>query len=382
MMRFSWRVLPLLAALVVGAGRIGLAADLINVAPLGTATQSSQLGAYSPDLAIDGDLGNFTHTQSGANLPATWELDLTQTYAIQEIVLHNRTSCCGSRLRDITVFILDETAQPVWQSDLLNPENELGTFPLGPAELSLDLVAIEGAVDGRFVRVTREPDPDLSGGGDGTNPDEVDVLSLGEVEVLVDAASVQVAISQQPLGGRAYVGRCHVFTVALFGAEKVTTLAYQWLKDDLPIRDATEDRLVLGPLDAEDSGSYKVRITADAEVLESEPADLVVVGPNLALHGIATQSSTDAGGPPERAIDGNVSGIYDEGSVTHTLNAPGAWWAVELFGDTTVDRVILWNRTDDCCRMRLTSFRVSALDSGGTVVWEGELPDVRLKTTL
>ena len=55
------------------------------------------------------------------------------TYDIAQIIIHNRTSCCGSRLRDITVLILNLNEQDeeviVYESDLLNPENELGAFP-------------------------------------------------------------------------------------------------------------------------------------------------------------------------------------------------------------------------------------------------------------
>ena len=38
------------------------AADEINVAPLGTASQSSTCYEMGPERAIDGDFENFTHT--------------------------------------------------------------------------------------------------------------------------------------------------------------------------------------------------------------------------------------------------------------------------------------------------------------------------------
>jgi hypothetical protein len=161
-------------------------AEETNIARGGTATQSSTLSSFSAPLGNDGSLGNFTHTAAGQNLPATWELDLGRTATISRIVLYNRTSCCGSRLRDITVFVLDAArTQVAFQSELLNPENVLGGGGLsGPAQLALDLVAqTGGVVSGRFVRVVRNPDPDRSGSGGQGNSDEPDVLSLGEVEV-------------------------------------------------------------------------------------------------------------------------------------------------------------------------------------------------------
>jgi len=45
-----------------------------NVALAGTATQSSQLGGFAPGLAIDDNLGNFTHTNDGFG--QWWEVDL------------------------------------------------------------------------------------------------------------------------------------------------------------------------------------------------------------------------------------------------------------------------------------------------------------------
>ena len=148
-----------------------------NVAGQGTATHSSQLGGFGATLGNDGDYSNFTHTAAGQNLPSTWELDLGEVVPIDVVVLHNRTSCCGSRLRDITVSVLDAAQAIVYESPLLNPENSLGS----PPSLQVD----PGIVAGRYIRVVRTPDPDLSGGAG--NSDEADVLSLGEVEVFRSA---------------------------------------------------------------------------------------------------------------------------------------------------------------------------------------------------
>ena len=166
-----------------GAGGGGPMAS--NVALGRPTTQSSTLSGYPSSAAVNGDLGDFTHTAAGSGLPATWEADLGDIYFIERILLHNRSSCCGSRLRDITVMILDATGtQTLYQSPLLNAENGLGAFPGGPSLLTVDLVGLTGStVGGTKVRVVRTPDPDLSGTGGQGNTDEADVLSLGEVEV-------------------------------------------------------------------------------------------------------------------------------------------------------------------------------------------------------
>ncbi len=64
--------LPAAALLLVSGSQVSAQE---NLALLGTAAQSSQLGGFGPERAIDGDLGNFTHTQAG-QVPGIWEVDL------------------------------------------------------------------------------------------------------------------------------------------------------------------------------------------------------------------------------------------------------------------------------------------------------------------
>jgi len=175
----------------------------VNIAPCGTATQSSGWNGdtFPASLGIDGELGNFTHT-SGQE-PAIWEVDLGAATPIESIVLLNRgDGCCQERLRDIVVSVHDqsflddealvesEIADPVdfdglwasaeWESELLNPENEL----FGPPLLEI----VVGGAEGRYVRITRLPDLDDSAealGGGAAVPRQR-VLSLGEVEIWAD----------------------------------------------------------------------------------------------------------------------------------------------------------------------------------------------------
>ncbi len=156
-----------------------------NFASEGTATQSSTLGPFNASLALDNDNANFTHTVSG-DRPATWLLTFPDERIIERIVLWNRSSCCGSRLRDITVSILSASNQELWSSELLNPENDLGNglVNVGPQSLEINLSELNGsAVRGSKIQVVRTPDPDKSGSGGEGNNDESDVLQLAEVEV-------------------------------------------------------------------------------------------------------------------------------------------------------------------------------------------------------
>ncbi|HLP78800.1 MAG TPA: lamin tail domain-containing protein, partial [Candidatus Paceibacterota bacterium] len=149
-------------------------------------TMQSSTNTFGPQIAVNGNYTDYTHTLAGANLPATWEVNLTTNCGIERIVLWNRTSN-KSRLRDITVRILsaDGTATN-YTSALLNPENVLGGGVLnqGPDQISINLTQQTGAlmIGGR-VRVTRTPDPDRSGSGGTGTTSEADVLALAEVEV-------------------------------------------------------------------------------------------------------------------------------------------------------------------------------------------------------
>ncbi len=159
----------------------------VNVAPGGSAVQSTTSGGFTPNLAINGNLGDFTHTTAADPAPF-WQLTFTNELAIHSVTLHNRTSCCGSRLRDIVIEILSTNSLgdiTNYRSALLNVENTGFVYPNGPASLTVNLVALTGApVLGQKVRVSRTPDPDLSGSGGQGNADEGAVLSLGEVVVM------------------------------------------------------------------------------------------------------------------------------------------------------------------------------------------------------
>ncbi len=79
---------------------------------------------------------------------------------------------------------------------------------------------------------------------------------------------------------------------------------------------------------------------------------------NLALKKLAAQSSTAFGGVASRAVDGITDGIFANNSVTHTGNDSQAWWRVDLGAVHSIDNVKIFNRTDDCCRDRLSAFNV------------------------
>ncbi len=176
-----------------------------NLALAGVASQSTTGYNLPAANANDGDLNSFSHTATNDDA-STWTLDLRNTFELRRIVLHNRAECCPSRLRDLTVSLLhDDASSVLWTSELLNPENQLNN----PASITLDFLDLGvDPVPARFIRITRTPDPDLSGSGGAGNPDEDSVLSLAEVEVFgVDSISyapiLRTDLSQATLGRNA-----------------------------------------------------------------------------------------------------------------------------------------------------------------------------------
>ncbi len=90
-------------------------------------------------------------------------------------------------------------------------------------------------------------------------------------------------------------------------------------------------------------------------------------GVNLALNGTATQSSTNYNSPAPLAIDGNTNGNWGSGSVTVTNSEANAWWQVDLGSDKTIGDIRVYNRTDACCKDRMSNFTVSVINSNGAV---------------
>ena len=168
-----------------------------NVARSGTATQSTTFGGsrFPARLAIDGNLTNFTHTASTDTTPS-WSLTLSETTLIESIVLHNRDGL-GSRLRDINVYILDESGEQVnFKSHFQNRHNRNSN----PDSIKIDLIEITGGpVEGRRIRVVRTPDPLLLSTNGQGNTDESNALSLGEVQVMGCVEEV-VQVGLPPVG--------------------------------------------------------------------------------------------------------------------------------------------------------------------------------------
>jgi len=99
---------------------------------------------------------------------------------------------------------------------------------------------------------------------------------------------------------------------------------------------------------------------------------------NLALDGVASQSSTLDVAVAALAIDGITDGVWSHGSVTHTVSLEDSWWQVDLRDQFVLEEIVLHNRTGETYYRRLSNFIVSVLRDG-TTVWaqhyDGTPPD-------
>jgi hypothetical protein len=118
----------------------------------------------------------------------------------------------------------------------------------------------------------------------------------------------------------------------------------------------------------------RIELPGDGRLLSLAEVEIFVGGKNAAREGLASQSSTDFDGPAQLAIDGNTNGDYEAAkSTTHTRGEKNPWWEVDLKSDRAVERIAVWNRTDNNLQARLAGCRVLLLDRERRMVWETTL---------
>ncbi|HSQ58642.1 MAG TPA: HEAT repeat domain-containing protein, partial [Gemmata sp.] len=107
-------------------------------------------------------------------------------------------------------------------------------------------------------------------------------------------------------------------------------------------------------------------------------------GVNVARGGKATQSSTAYAGEASRAIDGNTSGAFGDNGQTHTQEGrSNPWWQVDLGREVAIEKIVVWNRTDDELGKRLNNFVVRVLDADKQPVFQSaRTPAPQMKAEL
>jgi hypothetical protein len=135
----------------------------------------------------------------------------------------------------------------------------------------------------------------------------------------------------------------------------------------------TNFRAAIVPADLKTPRGRFVRITLPGrrKLLALAEVQVFSNGENVAVKGHASQSSTAFGGDASRAIDGNTEGdFFKAQSVSHTEAQTDPWWEVDLGAVTSVERIVIWNRTDNGLGSRLDNFRVSVLDEARKPAWD------------
>ncbi|MCO6458938.1 MAG: DUF1553 domain-containing protein [Pirellulaceae bacterium] len=134
------------------------------------------------------------------------------------------------------------------------------------------------------------------------------------------------------------------------------------------------------------SGRYvRIELPGEQKILSLAEVQVFSGDENLAQAGEATQSSTAFDGPSHLAIDGKTDGNYTAGTTTHTATEANPWWEVDLGSTQPLDRIVVWNRTDNGLHTRLKDFRVRLLDEQRQMVWEQavvESPNPQVDLTL
>lgn len=117
----------------------------------------------------------------------------------------------------------------------------------------------------------------------------------------------------------------------------------------------------------------RVELPGKDKLLQLAEVQVFGAGDNLAFRRPAKQSSLYADADARRAVDGTTEGDYAKGSVAHTSGKEtDPWWEVELKEDSSIERVVVWNRTDGNVGKRLDGFRVVLLDAKRQTVWKSE----------
>ena len=120
-----------------------------------------------------------------------------------------------------------------------------------------------------------------------------------------------------------------------------------------------------------------VRVTnkGKGQILSLAEVQVFSGGRNVAIDGKATQHSTAFSGPPMLAIDGNTDGDFQKQSVTHTETVDDPWWEVDLGSLQPIERIVVWNRTDNDLHTRLNGLTIELLDEARVPVGNQAIKD-------
>jgi hypothetical protein len=88
---------------------------------------------------------------------------------------------------------------------------------------------------------------------------------------------------------------------------------------------------------------------------------------NIAIGKKAYQGNEDSlpyGSDANKAIDGNTDGRFIVGSITQTGEGYFLWWEIDLGAVYDVSKIVIWNRTDECCWSWQQNFMIATGAAG------------------
>ncbi|KAJ8007599.1 hypothetical protein DPEC_G00095700 [Dallia pectoralis] len=373
----------------------------MNLALNGVAAQSSQFGIYKASVAIDGDrtsdfpTGSCSHTEEETN--PWWRVVLSTVYRVSTVSLTNRKDCCSERLDGAEIRI----GNSLENNGLNNPRCAfISRIPAGETH-NFQCKEMEG----RYVVVFI--------------PGRAKALTLCEVEVYgspslnlalngVAAQSSQFGIYKASVaidGDRTSdfpTGSCsHTeeetnpwWRVVLSTVYRVSTVSLTNRKDccserldgaEIRIGNSLENNGLNNPrcafisrIPAGETHNFQCKEMEGRYVVVFIPGrakaltlcEVEVYGSpslNLALNGVAAQSSQFGIYKASVAIDGDRTSDFPTGSCSHTEEETNPWWRVVLSTVYRVSTVSLTNRKD-CCSERLDGAEIrigNSLENNG-----------------
>ena len=117
-------------------------------------------------------------------------------------------------------------------------------------------------------------------------------------------------------------------------------------------------------LDRSFAGRYvQISIPGAMKILHLAEVQVFSGGKNVATLGKARQSSTSNDAPAKLAIDGNTNGdFFKARSTTHNVTEKDPWWEVDLGAAKSIEKIVVFNRTDGNTSSRLANFVISVFD--------------------
>ncbi|MEM0924883.1 MAG: DUF1553 domain-containing protein [Planctomycetota bacterium] len=233
-----------------------------------------------------------------------------------------------------------------WENDIRDflSEHPSGYTPLRVRRFAADKKTAHEALEDGSIRLIGKPN--------GMETLTFGLMPSGEASLNTFVQSIRVEAMPDELHG-GNVGRSNDgrFSVELLASVRQ-------LDDGKPQRIDNHPRYIR----IEAASNQKILSLAEVEVFASDASGETR---NIATIGSASQSSDYTSGAAKLAIDGNTDGhYYNAQSTTHTSgkeNAP--WWELDLGEAQSIDRVVVWNRTDGDYLRRLDGFRIVLLDA-------------------